>query len=182
MSLMLLAAQPLSFADTTLAAVYQFPAQWIDDTGKTVALQQYKGKPVVISMAYSTCRKFCPMTMARLNQIQQLYDKLGINADFVLISYDPSIDHWQTWAQYRVDHHYQRQNWHFLTGTPENTKSISELLGMNYWLYDDHVMHNFKIDLLDSECNIEKTLDWDQQQQIDTFVPNVFQAVTASHQ
>lgn len=153
------------------APIYQAPMTWLDDQGRTVSLKQWQGKPVIITMAYSSCRKFCPMTVARLNEIQRGFDQRQIAAEFVVISYDPANDNWQSWANYRKTHHIERENWHFLTGTPENTKAVSELLGMPYWLYDDHVMHNFKILRLGINGDTEASLDWDNQQNTDSLLP-----------
>jgi protein SCO1/2 len=159
--------------ESVIAPVYRLPMIWTDDQGKQVSLAKWQGKPVIMTMAYSTCRKFCPMTMARLTQLQRLFDKQSIMAEFVVISYDPSVDKWQTWAQYRKIHDLNRENWHFLTGSLEDTKTVSQLLGMDYWLYDEHVMHNFKIVRLGPKGDIEKTLDWESQEQLDTLVPEV---------
>ncbi len=172
---MLLLFSPLSLAsqEAVLAPIYQLSAKWTDDQGKPVSLTEWQGKPVIISMAYSTCRKFCPLTLLRLGEIQRLYDKRMIEAEFVLISYDPIGDTWQSWAEYRKSHNLQRSNWHFLTGSPEDTKTISQLLGMDYWLYDDHVMHNFKIVRLGPNGEIEKSLDWESQEQLETLIPEL---------
>lgn len=88
-----------------------------------------------------------------------------------MISYDPLNDTWQNWAEFRKNHHYERSNWHFLTGSVEATKAISQLLGMDYWLYDEHVLHNFKIVRLGITGSIEATLGWEGQDKIETLLP-----------
>jgi protein SCO1/2 len=158
-------------AEPILAPLYQTGITWTDDSGKPVSLNKWQGKPVVISMAYSTCRKFCPITVNKLAAIQLLFDEKKIDAEFVVISYDPASDKWQDWAQYRKVHKLYRDNWHFLTGSLQDTKTISQMLGMDYWLYDEHVMHNFKIDLLNARGDIIKSIDWDSQDQIETLIP-----------
>lgn len=157
--------------EAALAPLYQAPMQWTDDQGKPVRLSQWQGKPVLITMAYSTCRKFCPITLARLAEVQRLFDQHKIDAEFVVISYDPQGDTWQTWAEFRKSRHYERSNWHFLVGSEENTKTVSQLLGMDYWLYDEHIMHNFKIVRLSPTGAVEKGLGWESQEQIETLLP-----------
>lgn len=156
--------------ETSLSPLYQLPVTWTDDKGKTVSLANWKGKTVVMSMAYSTCRKFCPLTLARLLEIQKLYNSRRVDAEFIIISYDPINDTWQNWAEYRKTHNLYRDNWHFLTGNQESTKTISQMLGMDYWLYDEHVMHNFKIVRLNARGDIDKTLDWNSQDELDSFL------------
>ncbi|TAN47791.1 MAG: SCO family protein [Methylococcaceae bacterium] len=156
--------------DAAQSAIYQAPYSWTDDQGKAVSLADWRGKPVLMTMAFSTCRKFCPITLARLAEVQKLYDQRGIDAEFVVISYDPA-DTWQSWATFRKTHHYERANWHFLTGGVEATKAISQLLGMDYWFYDEHVLHNFKIVRLGPTGVIEATLGWDNQERVETLLP-----------
>jgi cytochrome oxidase Cu insertion factor (SCO1/SenC/PrrC family) len=153
------------------APLYQAPMKWTDDTGNAVTLSKWRDKPVIITMAYSTCKRFCPMTIQRLREIQKLFDQRKIDAEFVIISYDPQNDTWQTWAEYRKNHHLERPNWHFLTGSPEDTKEVSVLLGMDYWLYDEHIMHNFNIVRLGPTGAIEKVLGWDDQDKVESLLP-----------
>lgn len=156
--------------EINLSPIYQLTDKWTDDTGKTVFLSDWKGKNVVMSMAYSTCRKFCPLTIHQLLSIQKLYDSQKIDAEFIVISYDPTNDTQQSWQEYRKTHNLYRENWHFLTGSQESTKIISQLLGMDYWLYDEHVMHNFKIVRLNARGEIDRTLNWDNQNELDSFM------------
>lgn len=152
------------------SSIYQLTDTWIDDNGKPVLISDWKGKRVVMSMAYSTCRKFCPLTIRQLLAIQKLYDNQKIDAEFIIISYDPTNDTWQSWQEYRKTHNLNRDNWHFLTGSQNSTKMLSQLLGMDYWLYDEHVMHNFKIVRLNEIGEIDKTLNWDSQNELDSFI------------
>lgn len=156
-------------AHSEASPLYRF--SWTDDKGAKVSLSQWQGRPVLITMTYSTCRKICPMTIHRLKEVQQLYDERHIEAEFVVLSYDPQNDTWQTWADYRKKNHLDRENWHFLTGSVEDTKAISELLGMGYWLYDEHVMHNFNIVRLGKTGVIEKSLGWENQERVETLLP-----------
>jgi protein SCO1 len=171
---MLLLILPLSAIpqEEGLSSLYRTPMTLIDDQGKSVSLANWQGRQVIITMAYSACRKYCPLTLAKLIELQHLLDRRKIEAEFVVISYDPLSDTWQNWAEYRNTHKLHGNNWHFLTGSPEDTKAISQLLGMDFWLYDDHVMHNFKIVRLDQKGFIEKILDWDSKEQIESLIPD----------
>ena len=156
-----------------VAALYQAPMTWTDDQGKSVPLAKWLGKVVIITMMYSACRKYCPLTLAKLGEIQRLLDQRKLEAEFVVLSYDPQNDTWQSWAEYRKTHNLSRNNWHFLTGSLEDTKAISQLLGIDYWLYDEHVMHNFKIIRLDQNGFIRKTLDWDAKEEAESLITDL---------
>jgi protein SCO1/2 len=142
----------------TTAYLYRAPLQWTDDTGRNVALADWKGGPVIITMAYSSCRRTCSSTLIRLQEIQRVLDAKGRSAQFVVVTYDPETDDPQTWAQYRRTRNLTRPNWHFLTGSRADTRRIARLLGLDFWMYDNHVMHDFKIIVLDGNGAVDKEI------------------------
>ncbi len=89
------------------------------------------------------------MTMARLQQLQREIDTRGQSAEIVIVGYDPAVDDPQAWRQYRRSRGLSRNNWHFLTGTLADTEQLARRLGFTFWKYDRHVMHDFRIVLID---------------------------------
>ncbi len=163
----LLPALPAQAAGTSLYA----PAMhWTEDTGQVVSLDQWRGKLVLITMAYSTCRRTCTVTLKKLEQLQLDLDKQKRPVEIVIVSYDPKNDTPQTWAQYRQERHLNRANWHFLTGNEKDTKQLSHLLGLaDFWSYDGHVLHDFKITILNPGGEATRHIGWE-----DLHVRNIF--------
>ena len=60
-----------------------------DQDGKTVTMRSLRGKPVVVTFLYSTCRDTCPATA---QQIRGALDQLGHDVPAVAISVDPGSD------------------------------------------------------------------------------------------
>ena len=61
-----------------------------DQDGKTVSLADFKGKPLILTFMYSTCKDTCPL---QANQIRGALDQLGDNAvPAVALSVDPKND------------------------------------------------------------------------------------------
>jgi protein SCO1/2 len=61
-----------------------------DQNGKTVSLTDFKGKPLILTFMYSTCKDTCPL---QANQIRGALDQLGSDAvPAVAISVDPKND------------------------------------------------------------------------------------------
>jgi protein SCO1/2 len=61
-----------------------------DQDGKRVSLADFKGKPLILTFMYSTCKDTCPL---QANQIRGALDQLGNNAvPAVAISVDPKND------------------------------------------------------------------------------------------
>jgi cytochrome oxidase Cu insertion factor (SCO1/SenC/PrrC family) len=127
----------------------RLPQHWRDDQGRDTSIADFRGRWVVLTMAYTSCRLICPTTMARLQQLQRDLDSRGQFAEFVVIGYVPASDDPQAWRQYRRSRGLLRSNWHFLTGTPANTATLAGLLGFQYWKYDEHVMHEPRFVIVD---------------------------------
>ena len=60
-----------------------------DQDGESVTMRGLRGKPVVVTFLYSTCRETCPATA---QQIRGALDQLGHDVPAVAISVDPGAD------------------------------------------------------------------------------------------
>lgn len=132
-----------------LSLLERLPQRWLDDQGLHTNLSEFRGRRVYFTMAYATCRRVCPMTMERLQQFQKEIDASGQRAEFVIVGYDPMLDDPPAWHQYRRSRGLLRDNWHFLSGSVESTEQLAHQLGFRYWKYDRHVMHDYRVVLVD---------------------------------
>ncbi|MEY2514258.1 MAG: hypothetical protein QOJ89_1616 [bacterium] len=60
-----------------------------DENGKLVRLRAMRGKPVVVTFLYTTCRDTCPLTV---DQIRLALDEVGHDVPVVAVSVDPRND------------------------------------------------------------------------------------------
>jgi protein SCO1 len=139
---------PPGAAATTLS---RLPPSWRDDRGETLQLQALRGAPIFVTMAYTSCHRICPMTIARLEELQSDLDARGLSAEFLVVSYDPDNDGSNAWRQYRTRHHLLRDNWHFLSGTAADTERLARVLGFEFWRDGEHIMHDYRIVALDRD-------------------------------
>jgi cytochrome oxidase Cu insertion factor (SCO1/SenC/PrrC family) len=137
------------------------PPVWTDDSGRQLALPDLRGRTVIITMAFTNCRRTCSTTMLRLQEIQRVLDAKGRSADFVIVSYDPDNDNAEAWTQFRKSRNLVRPNWHFLTGSKPNTRRIAGLLGLDFWSYDSHIMHDFNIVVLNAAGALERQIGFE---------------------
>jgi cytochrome oxidase Cu insertion factor (SCO1/SenC/PrrC family) len=137
----------------------RLPAVWRDDRDQMLQLPELHGRRIFVTMAYATCHRICPMTMARLADIQSDLDARGTSAEFLIVSYDPRNDDSAAWRRYRADHGLARKNWHFLTGTSADTQRLARLLGFEFWNYDEHVMHDYRIVALNGDGGLRGAID-----------------------
>jgi cytochrome oxidase Cu insertion factor (SCO1/SenC/PrrC family) len=134
-----------TLAGASATGLAELPRTWLDDRGQPFDLRTLQGHAVVLTMAYATCHRVCPMTMRRLQQMQRDFDRRGTSAEFLVIGYDPDRDDAAAWHQYRETRHLTRSNWHFLIGPRAAVEQTARQLGFEFWKYDEHVMHDTRV-------------------------------------
>jgi protein SCO1 len=139
--------------------VYSAPTRWLDDSGKAFDLKSLRGGWTVVTMAYGACRRICSTSLRTLEQVQALADTQQQGLSFVVIGLDPTQDKPTDWAQMRQERRLTRANWHFLSGDVEGTRAMAQRLGVRYWRYGEHTMHDFRIVLLNPQGQLVRSLD-----------------------
>lgn len=119
-------------------SVYQLDATWTNQHGKETTLATLKGRPVLITMGYATCKFACPRLVADLMAIEKQLtaaerDELAI----VFVSIDPARD---TPAQIKAffgDYNVDQKRWHGLTADDDAVLELSVALGIRYRKVND---------------------------------------------
>jgi protein SCO1 len=90
-----------------------------DQDGRTFDLQQTRGKVVVLSLIYTHCPDICPLTTAKMKQIQEQVHAAGWDAQVQLVTFtvDPARDTPEVLKRFAGLFHADPGNWVFLTGT-----------------------------------------------------------------
>jgi cytochrome oxidase Cu insertion factor (SCO1/SenC/PrrC family) len=141
---------------------YDDPASWTDELGEPSVLGRWRGKPMIISMGYPTCRKVCATTTLVFKEIQKVLDARGKEAEFVLISFDEKATP-ADWLEFRKRRKLERRNWHFLIGSAKDAQRLSRQIGVEYWYDLSHAtyLHDFRILVLDADGHRKSEIDWD---------------------
>ena len=134
------------------------PQSWLDDQGHALKLAELRGQRVILTMAYASCHYICPMTIEGLKRVQAALDARGELASIVVVGYDPQHDKPRTWRDYRLIHRLNRDNWHFLSGSPQATEQLAHQLGFDFWRYDEHVMHDAHAIVFDADGVLQSSL------------------------
>jgi protein SCO1/2 len=103
----------------------------IDETGRTLSFYDdvLRGRIVVISFVYTSCRDLCPINTARLAAVaNELRDVMGKSVFFVSISVDPQNDTPERLKAFK-DAFYDGPGWTFLTGEDAILREIGSKLG-----------------------------------------------------
>src|SRR5215813_7992389 len=103
----------------------------VTQDGKTLRFYDdlVKGKIVVLSFIYTSCKDICPLSTARLGEAQErLGSRVGRDIFFYSISIEPERDTPARLKQY-ADAFRAGPGWLFLTGLPEDIKAIRQKFG-----------------------------------------------------
>ena len=140
-------------------SVYDIPTPFIAEQGQSVKLSAWRGRPAIVTMEYANCRFICTITLRRLKDVQQAADRNGVTYDFIVISLDPKNDTPAEWQHYRATKEIPHANWHFLTAAVDATPAVARYLGVKYWLYDEHIMHDFRLLRVDAAGHVVRVMD-----------------------
>ena len=89
----------------------------IDQTDRTVTLDELKGKVWIADFIFTNCAGTCPMMTSEMRKLQQaLPDEIRM----VSFTVDPARDTSKALAAYAAEHGATRDRWLFLTGDKES--------------------------------------------------------------
>lgn len=144
--------------------IYRTDGHWLDDQARPFRLEQLRGAPTVVTMAYGACRRVCSASLRVLERLQALADESHTRLNIVVVGLDPSQDRPADWADYRAERNLNRPNWKFLSGDAASTRHLASRLGVRYWRYGEHTMHDFRIVLLSARGLPVRSMDkFDQE-------------------
>src|SRR5260370_32839566 len=112
----------------------------VTQDGKTLKFYDdvIKGKIVLISFIYTNCPDICPLTTARLTQVEdQLGGIVGRDIFFVSMTVDPERDTPERLKEFATAFGIG-PGWLFLTGKPEDIRAINYKLGDRSRRLSDH--------------------------------------------
>lgn len=146
-------------AATAAQGLWQLEDEFVDEHGTRARLSHWADNQNVVAMEYSACKFVCTVNWRRLQDIQAEADRQKIALNFVIISLDPKNDSPAAWRAYRQARNLKRSNWHFVTGNRLATDRVVSVLGVKWWLFDDSIMHDFKVLRLNAAGNRLAVMD-----------------------
>lgn len=148
-----LAATPPA-GDASDHSVYLLPSTWRDQRGDQVALEELGGRVQVVAMVYTHCSFACPRILGLMKQVEGAMLESGLQdrVGFTLVSLDPARDTPERLAEFARSVHLDEDRWTLLTGTEDDVRALSVLLGVKYRAAaDGSVDHSNLITVLDPD-------------------------------
>lgn len=138
-------------------SIYHVQSEWINQNGKPIKLTDFKNKIVIASMIYMSCQSSCPLTVAKMKEVEKLLSaEVKSKVQFVLFTFDIKRDTPAIMKKYATKHHLDLNQWNFLTNKDEsNVRELSTLIDFKYkHLPNGEFEHSFAIVGLDTEGRI----------------------------
>jgi protein SCO1/2 len=121
--------------------------------GSRVSIEDYRGKPLVISMIFSSCHHVCPTTTQNLQQVIRKARSVLDDDSFEVLSigFDTPVDSPQAMAQFRKRSGIDEGGWEFLAGDADNMARLVEQLGFIYYPSPRGFDHLVQASVIDAE-------------------------------
>lgn len=137
-------------------SIYQLSSVWKNQDGHNLILKSFRGKPVILTMFYSSCTYACPLLV---NDMQRIEKSLPANKNnnyrFVLVSIDPERDTPAKLKAYAQDHNLDLSRWTLLSGKNDDVMELAALIGFKYKKDDNgNFSHSNVITLLNEKGEI----------------------------
>jgi protein SCO1/2 len=131
-----------------------------DGESRHVKLSDFKGRPVLINMIYTSCSHYCPVTTQSLAVgVEVAMDALGDDSFSVLtIGFDVRNDKPSRMRAYGRDQGINFPNWHFLAADSETILALTEQTGFIYYASSQGYDHLAQTTLLDKDGRIARQL------------------------
>jgi protein SCO1/2 len=122
------ASEPLSGT-----SIYNLTSSWTDQDGKRVTLESLRGQPVVVAMAYTSCKDICPMIVADMVAIEDRAKEASLKGiRFAFFSLDSAIDTPERLTAYAKDHGLDPAHWTLYQGEDKAVRELAAALGVRY--------------------------------------------------
>lgn len=130
--------------------------QFVDRLNRGVGLHEYAGKPLVISMIFTSCHHVCPMTTKHLNQTTSAArEVLGEESfEIVTIGFDTAHDTPDAMGAFAREQGVNADGWKFLSGSKETIEALSADLGFIYFPTPRGFDHINQVTIIDRDSKV----------------------------
>ena len=130
--------------------------RFVDTEGNAVTLEQFRGKPLVISMIFTSCYQICPMTTRHLSTVvDKARDALG-NDKFsvVLIGFDTRVDTPDAMRHFGNKQGLAGRGWSLLSTDQNTVDELSRDLGFLYYPSSNGFDHLIQATIVDADGKV----------------------------
>src|SRR5271165_904088 len=143
----------------------------VNQSGKTIRLEQFRGKPLLLTFIYTRCPipDFCLLMSNNFSEVLKELRKrpeVFAEAQLLSISIDPAYDTPNVLHSYgeryvgKVDPTFQ--HWQFASGSPEEVRKVADFFGLAYNQKQGQIVHTLQTVLIGANGKIVKVYTGNQ--------------------
>ncbi|HSX59151.1 MAG TPA: SCO family protein [Tahibacter sp.] len=158
----LAAAAPAAATEPAAAlpgdSLYQLDLPLTDQTGRTFALRELRGRPQLVALFYTSCGYVCPLIIDTAKATERALPAASLyRLDVLLVSIDPARDDVAALAAVAKRRGLDAARWRLVRTDAEHVRELAAALGVQYrQLSDGEFNHASVLTALDAEGRIVK--------------------------
>ena len=127
--------------------------QFTASDGRRVTIGEFRGKPLVVSMVYTSCYQICPMTTRFLSGVvDKARSTLGDDSFAVaVIGFDTQVDTPVAMQYFAKNQGVDDKGWHLLSASGAEIEQLTADLGFQYFPSSNGFDHLIQATVIDAE-------------------------------
>lgn len=126
----------------------------IDQNGKKIQLNEFQGKPLVVSFIYIHCSQTCPAITANLQKVAREGENIQSQFNILTISFDPENDTPGKLKLHKNRFANEFKNWQFATSDKKTVEKLADELKFYYKKVNNDFEHTNLVTILDKDGKI----------------------------
>ncbi len=134
--------------------------EFVNQDKKIIDITQYRGKPLIVSLIYTSCHHICPTLTNHLAQVVKIArDALGENSfSVVTIGFDTTVDSPERMRLFAKERNINISDWDFLSTDKETIDAFSNDVGFIFFESPKGFDHLSQISLLDADGKVYRQI------------------------
>jgi len=127
-----------------------------DHNGHALSLDDLRGKPLVLSLIYTSCYQICPMTTRHLARVvDKAREALGEDSfNVAVLGFDAYNDSPQAMLHFARKQGIDGRGWYLLSAGPDTIQALSEELGFEFFSSPNGFDHITQATVIDASGRI----------------------------
>ena len=130
--------------------------KFVDSRGKTMELDELRGKPVLVSLIYTGCSDTCPVIIENLHLAVKVAQESFGEGSFntITVGFDAKHDTPQRMRSFARTHGVDLPNWRFLSGDQAEIQKLAKAIGFTISPSAGGFDHTAQISVVDASGKI----------------------------
>jgi protein SCO1/2 len=129
---------------------------FVDTDGNRLTLDQLRGKPLVVSMVFTSCYQICPMTTRHLSKmVKKARKALGEDSfNVAVIGFDTAVDTPDAMRFFAAKQGVSDKGWRLLSTNEKTIAALAKDLGFQFYPSSNGFDHLIQATVIDAEGKV----------------------------